>query len=82
MIPFNAKIIVPNQKAIQFDDANKCIRLWRNTMGVEWVPFWEEVGVARNDEALNNFIPAKDVSEDMFCAIAYFWQDCGLISED
>ena len=77
MSPLNAKVVVKNKQAIQFDDENKCIWLWSNALaGTEYHPMWEKVGKAVNEKELDTFVhPSIYQDTDLEGAILWFWYD-------
>ena len=81
MLPSHAKIVIPNAKAIVFDDVAKCIVLYENHLAggrLSWMlPQWEKVGEARNQMELDAFVPRSVVEsmKDLDEAIMWFWHD-------
>jgi len=72
--------IIPNTKAIEFDDDNGVIILWQNrcTGRLSWLhPSWEKVGLVTygSEEKLFQFIPQTAFDANMLDAIMWFWHD-------
>lgn len=81
MLPYNAKFVIPNHKAIVFRNDEKCIDLWLNELAEshpDFHPFWTCVGKAHNQQELEKFVTKEDLHDVLDEAVMWFWHDMAI----